>query len=192
MKRSLLTCIAVVAANGLSGPAVAQQPSAPSAADGPGWTGLTNPKDVIAAREALMVAIERLMEPIDSIEVEPPKDPTKVTAAAARISELLLALPHLFPPTTNLYDPKSDMPETLALPAIWESFPNFYQLAAAASAAAKKLSSTSGTEQLDAAGEALRGTCDACHALYLRPYVPSKVNQDDLNFDFDSALPKKK
>ncbi len=38
---------------------------------------------------------------------------------------------------------------------------------------------------------ALRVTCDACHAAYLRPYVPSTVKQDDVNFDFDSVLKKK-
>jgi hypothetical protein len=37
----------------------------------------------------------------------------------------------------------------------------------------------------------LRATCDACHAGFLRPYVPAKVEQSDLNIDFDSALKKK-
>lgn len=185
MNRKLLTSTILIVAAGLSSLAYAQKP-APE--DGPGWTGLTNPKDVIAAREALMVAIESLMEPIDSIEVEPPKDTTKVTVAAAQVAKLLLALPHLFPPTTNLYDPKAAIPETIALPAIWQSWPNFYQLAAASAAAAQKMSETQGLEALDPAGEALRATCDACHTLYLRRYVPSKVSESDLDFDFDSVL----
>jgi hypothetical protein len=44
---------------------------------------------------------------------------------------------------------------------------------------------------LKAGALALRATCDACHAGFLRPYVPAKVEQSDLNFDFDSALKKK-
>ena len=39
---------------------------------------------------------------------------------------MLLAVPLLFPPTTNLYDPKAETPTTIALPAIWQSFPAFY------------------------------------------------------------------
>ena len=45
---------------------------------------------------------------------------------------MLLALPHLFPPTTNLYDPKAAQPATLALPPIWKDFDSFYTLAGAA------------------------------------------------------------
>jgi cytochrome c556 len=182
---SMTTGIAAIAAAvGLATLAAAQKPPA---ADGPGWTGLTAPKDVIAAREALMFTAERLMEPIDSMEVAP-QDPDVVRAAARNIADIMLAVPHLFPPTTNLYDPAVTIPQTLALPAIWQSFPSFYQLAAAASASAKKLSQTRGITELHEAGEALRETCDACHAPYLRAYVPSKVTQEDLNFDFDSVL----
>jgi cytochrome c556 len=176
--------LAVIGADGAAGPAAAQQPSA---GEGPGWTGLTKPKEVIAAREALMTTAERLMEPIDSLEVAP-QDPDVVRAAARNIADIMLAVPHLFPPTTNLYDPKAQIPETLALPTIWQSFPSFYELAAAASAAAKKLSETRGVTELHDAGDALRDTCDACHAPYLRPYVPSKVTPEDLNFDFGSVL----
>ena len=34
------------------------------------------------------------------------------------------------------------------------------------------------------------GSCDACHELYLRPYHPSKVTKQDLDFDFDSVFRK--
>jgi cytochrome c556 len=190
MKRKSLTSIAggaaaVIAALGLAGLAAAQKPST---TDGPGWTGLTNPKDVIAAREALMLTAERIMEPIDELEIAPPKDPDRIRAAARNIADLMLAVPHLFPPTTNLYDPKAAIPETLALPAIWQSFPSFYALAAAASASAKKLSEIRDTDEFHDAGDALRDTCDACHTPYLKPYVPSTVTPEDLNFDFDSVL----
>ncbi len=161
--------------------------------DGPGWTGITHPKDVIAAREALMEEIEHVMQPIDTFEVEDNDDLDELRGAAGVVSAMLLAVPHLFPPTTNLYDPKVQIPATLALPPIWQNFDNFYQLAAASAQAAKTMSETNGSkEQLRAAGEALRATCDACHALYLRPYAPSKVQPSDLDFDFDSVLKNKK
>lgn len=160
-----------------------------ASSDGPGWTALTHPEDVIEARESLMVAVERLMEPIDSLEVEP-EDPSKITAAAGRVAEIMLALPHLFPPPTNLYDAAAATPKTLALPAIWKSFPTFYRLAKDAAAAAKKLSETRDAKGQVEAAEALRGTCDACHALYLRPYHPSQVTKQDLEFDFDSVFRK--
>lgn len=189
MKRISASRGAVLGAMTLGAVALASVAAAqtPSNADGPGWTGLTNPKDIIEAREALMLTVERLMEPIDNLEVAP-QDPDVVRAAARNVSALMLAVPHLFPPTTNLYDPAAAIPETLALPAIWQSFPSFYQLARAAAAEAKKLSEMRDAEEMHEGGEALRNTCDACHAPYLRPYVPSKVTEEDLNFDFDSVL----
>jgi cytochrome c556 len=158
---------------------------------GPGWTGITNPKDVITARQELMEHIELLMEPIDTIQVEPVHDPDRLRAAAETVSAMLLAVPHLFPPTTNLYDPKVQMPETLALPGIWKNFASFYQLATAASNAAQAMGTAQGDEPLRAASRTLRASCDACHTLYLRPYAPPKVLDSDYKFDFDSVLHKK-
>jgi cytochrome c556 len=157
---------------------------------GPGWTGLTNPKDVITARQELMEHIEILMEPIDTIQVEDVRNPEQLRGNAATIEAMLLAVPHLFPPTTDLYDPKVEEPATLALPGIWKNFESFYKLATAAATAAEKMSETKGKEPLRAASRALRASCDACHTLYLRPYVPPKVLDSDRNFDFESALKK--
>ena len=100
-------------------------------------------------------------------------------------------MPHLFPPTTNRYDPKAEQPQTLALPGIWQSFGSFYKLAAAASTAAESMAEAKGDQQLRTASLGLRASCDACHTLYLRPYAPPKVLPSDINFDFDSALRKK-
>jgi hypothetical protein len=36
----------------------------------------------------------------------------------------------------------------------------------------------------------LRASCDACHAGFMKPYTPPQVTDDDINFDFESALPK--
>jgi cytochrome c556 len=156
--------------------------------NGPGWTGVTNPKDVIAARQELMEHIEELMEPIDTIQVKDVTNADQLHTNAEVIGAMLLAVPHLFPPTTNRYDPKAQEPETLALPGIWRSFDSFYKLAAAASSAAESMAEAKGKQQLKSASLKLRASCDACHTLYLRPYAPPKVLPSDLNFDFDSAL----
>jgi len=158
---------------------------------GPGWTGVTNPKDVITARQELMEHIEELMEPIDTITVKDVTNREQLRISAEVISAMLLAVPHLFPPTTNRFDPKAEQPQTLALPGIWKNFGSFYQLAAAASTAAETMAEAKGDQQLRTASLGLRASCDACHTLYLRPYAPPKVLPSDINFDFDSALRKK-
>jgi cytochrome c556 len=157
--------------------------------DGPGWTAVTNPKDVIAARGELMEELEHLMQPIDTFQVVDTDNLDALRLNANTVHVMLLAFPHLFPPTTNLYDPKAETPATLALPAIWKDWDSFYRLAAAASKAAETMADTpAGKPQLRAEGLALRASCDACHALFLRPYHESKVTEADINFDFDSVL----
>jgi cytochrome c556 len=152
---------------------------------------VTNPKDVIAARQELMEHIEELMEPIDTITVKEVKDRDQLRINAEVIGAMLLAVPHLFPPTTNRYDPKAEEPATLALPGIWKDFGSFYKLAAAASTAADSMAEAKGDPQLRTASLRLRASCDACHTLDLRPYSPPRVRPSDINFDFDSALRKK-
>lgn len=163
----------------------------PAPAGGPGWTGVTDPKAVIAARQELMEHAEILMEPIDTITIKEVKNEDQLRSNAEAISAMLGALPHLFPPTTNLYDPKMEEPKTLALPAIWKNFDSFYKLAAAASAAAEAMGETEGKQPLRTASLRLRASCDACHALFLRPYVGPKFQDSDYKFDFDAALRKK-
>ena len=189
MKRIPVTRTALAAAAALVGLVLAAD-AAPG--DGPGWTGITNPKDVINAREELMEEIEHVMQPIDTFEVEDLPDLNQLRLAANTVHVMLLAVPHLFPPTTNLYDPKAETPATLALPAIWKDFATFYALAGAAAKAAEAMAENPGGKAgLRAAGRALRASCDACHTLFLRPYSPSKVQQSDLDFDFDSVFKKK-
>ena len=120
-------------------------------------------------------------------------NPDVIRANASIIGAMLLSLPHLFPPTTNLYDPKVEMPKTLALPPIWKDFGSFYKLAAAAASAADAMEETTSNDRqvLSAASLRLRASCDACHVLFLRKYEPPRVRDSDLNFDFDSALRKK-
>lgn len=176
--------------------AMATAGSAPAAhlvpGNDPSWTGVTKPKDVIVARQELMEHIEELMEPIDTITVKDTDDLDTLRRNGEVISAMLAALPHLFPPTTNLYNPKDAEPRTLALPPIWKNFDNFYTLAAAASKAATALSETETKPAMKSASLALRASCDACHTLFLRPYVGPKVLDSDLNFDFDAALGKRR
>lgn len=158
---------------------------------GPGWTGLAKPRDVILARGELMEHMEELMRPIDTITVGPVKDVEQLHFYAEVVGAMLKSVPHLFPPTTNLYDPKSLEPVTIALPAIWKNWDSFYQLAQSASKAAEAFATTRGDAALRNASRKLRASCDACHTLYLRKYEPPKTRASDAEFDFGSAFPKK-
>lgn len=178
----------VLAALGLTYSAVADDP-APG--EGPGWTGITDPMGVIEARQALMLEIEQLMQPIDTYTVDDSVDRDEIRAAAHTISVMLMAVPHLFPPTTNIYEPDNNLTPTLALPRIWEDFSTFTAMATAASSAATSLSEATGPDDLRQGALALRGSCDACHELHLRPYEESEVTDEDRNFDFDSIFQKK-
>lgn len=152
--------------------------------------GETSPAEIMAARRALMVEIERLMKPIDSFTVGEPAEPAALKSAARSIETMLLAAPHLFPPATNRFDPASAETPTLALPSVWQQWDTFVQLDVASGRAAADLAAAEGPEAVRAAALRLRGTCDACHAGFTRPYVPEAATDADRDFDFDSVLPK--
>jgi cytochrome c556 len=188
MKQRLVTNALAAVLVALAGSALAAD-AIPG--QGQGWTGVTMPKAVIAARQEVMEHMEILMKPIDTITVSGVRNVEQLHENAEVLGAILMAVPHLFPPTTNLYDPKVTMPATLALPAIWQNFDSFYSLAAAASKAADTFAITKGDAQLRAASLKLRASCDACHTLYLRKYESPKVLDSDYKFDFESALRKK-
>jgi cytochrome c556 len=177
---------ALATAVGLTSGACGQEP--PSRA--PGWTGATAPEEVIEARRVLMQETERQMKAIDQYTLGGPAEPAALKASAVTIEALLLALPHLFPPTTNRFDPTTREPPTIALPAVWENFAAFEQMGVAAEEAAAQLIGAENEAQLRDAARTLRATCDACHAAFTKPYVPPKVTDEDLNFDFEEFLPK--
>ena len=150
---------------------------------------------MIHARLELMEHMEELMLPIDTISLpsQPVKNVEQMRLNAEVVGAMLQAVPHLFPPTTNLYDPKAQIPATIALPGIWKNFDSFYSLAQAASHSAEEFANARGDRAMRAASLKLRAGCDACHDLYLRKYEPPKFLPSDYEFDFDSALkPKKK
>jgi len=170
-------------------PVTGEPPPAPAPAvtpsfDQPGWTGATRPAEVIAARQALMLEVEKFMRGIDTYAFGEPGDLVTLQQDAASVGQLMLALPHLFPPTTNLFDAAADTPQTLALSTVWENFEDFYNLAIQSSATATDASLLNDPEQFRQAGLAMRATCDACHAAYMRPFVQDTVHTEDLNFNF--------
>jgi cytochrome c556 len=198
-RRNMLVLPAIVAAvAACSDPSADQnEPRAEPTADAlvspnaePGWTGLTEPGEVIEARRVLMIEAERLMKPIDSFLVGEPADAALLHENATSLEALLLALPHLFPPTTNLFDPSAHDPPTTALPTIWQRFPAFLTFAESAERAAAALRDANDTEALSAAGARLRGACDTCHASFMKPYTPPQTQPEDFEFDFESVLPK--
>jgi cytochrome c556 len=160
-----------------------------TAVEGQGWTGLTEPEEVIEARRLLMVEAQRLMQPIDKFSIGGTGDPAALRSAATTLEPLLLALPHLFPPTTNLFDPAELDPPTVALPAIWQRFAAFQTFAESAEHAAAALAAAGDGEPLREASARLRAACDTCHVQFMKPYTPPVVTDEDRNFDFESVLP---
>jgi cytochrome c556 len=197
MNRALVVAVLLAVALGAASCERAAPPSEPPAASAPaaairagGNEYEADPGEVIEARRLLMTEAERLMKPIDSYTIGEPATPAELRSLATTLEPMLLALPHLFPPSTDLFDPAVLDPPTIALPAIWQRFPAFRAMAENAEHAAVELAATSDDPQaLKAASERLRTSCDACHRAFTRPYTPPKVTDEDLNFDFESALP---
>ena len=157
---------------------------------GAGWTGLTEPDEVIEARRLLMLELERLMRPIDAFVTGASIDAAALREDATAIEAMLLAFPHLVPPTTDRSDATVLDPPTIALPAIWQSFDTFLAQAEVAEMAAAALIAAEDEASLREAGMRLRAACDGCHAAFTKPYTPPVVTEEDLNFDFESVLPQ--
>src|SRR5690349_24325041 len=127
---SIALAVAMASCSGPPAPAPqAESASPPASAPSPGadpsWTGVAEPEELIEARRALMDRAEDLMKPIDSFTVGEPADPKELRENAETIGAMLHAAPHLFPPTTNRFDPDAHDPPTLALPTIWQRFAAF-------------------------------------------------------------------
>jgi len=186
-RRIVAVCIAFGMGVALNAGAARAQGAA-KGADGAGWTGMTHAEAIVAARRAVMLEVERLMRPLDAHAAGEPADPDMLREAAGTISTFLLAVPHLFPPTTDLYDASAEIPATVARSEIWQDFDAFYELAETAAAAAAD-ALTASAPDLPAAAARLREACDACHARFMRSYSPPAVSEEDLEFDFDALFP---
>lgn len=159
-----------------------------AAMTGPGWTGLTHPDDIIMARQLLMAELAALIAPLDLYSVGGEGDLPAMQAAADSISSLLLITPHLFPPTTDVYEDEDASAPTVALPAIWEDFDTFYDLAAETSDLAFEISMINDPEEFRIGAGQLRMTCDACHASFMQEYTLEIPQGGDVDIDFDSLF----
>jgi Cytochrome C' len=101
----------------------------------PGLTGIDRSDDVIQARQLLMDGFESEMMVIElGLEGKTPQlDDLK--ARADRISTLLTAFPHLFPPQTKPGVAADGSPITATL-ALWQNFDPFYDIAKGAATTA--------------------------------------------------------
>jgi cytochrome c556 len=130
------------------------------------------PKDTIFARKTLMGAIDMNMDEIETMLA--PEGKLVLSDAqehAETISTMLMAFPHLFPPSTNQWkeganrDPATD---TFANPGLWSNFGEFYHRASEASKIAWDASRVKRPDEFRPLIKELRLRCNACHALNLK------------------------
>jgi cytochrome c556 len=129
-------------------------------------------KDTIFARKVVMGEIDMNMDEIETMLA--PEGKLALADAqehAEVISTLLMAFPHLFPPSTNQWkqgadrDPATD---TFANPAIWSNFGDFYRRTSEASKIAWSASRAKKPDAFRTQIKELRLRCNACHALNLK------------------------
>lgn len=129
-------------------------------------------KDAIVARKTAMDTLSDKMDVIEAAVAAGTKlNLDEGHANADVISVLLMAFPHLFPPSTNEWKPNVDRDpatDTYASPDIWTKFADFYKQATAASKAAFDASRADDEAAFKAAIAKLRTGCNACHAAYLK------------------------
>lgn len=179
--------LATAACEPAPGPAPTPVAPVPAVSDA---TPKFDPLETIEARRLLMLEAQRQIEPIDAFTIGTPADPAALRAAAVTIESLMPALPHLFAPDTNLFDPNTREPPTIALPAVWEDFAGFQAMTVATEEAAAAVAAAHDDETLKDAARRLRAACDACHQAFTKPYVPPQISDQDRDFDFDEFLPK--
>jgi cytochrome c556 len=157
---------------GLVIPLIVSEATAPAVGQSQttGLTGVDRPGDVVQARQLVMDGIDTEMHDIDQA-VAGDKVPLDVLKAHAdRISTLLTAFPHLFPPQTQPA-PDAAVPTTAA-PAVWQEFDDFYSRATAAAKTAYDASEAASLDQFRPLGMGLRAACDSCHAKYMHVEPP--------------------
>jgi cytochrome c556 len=135
-----------------------------------GLTGIDRPGDVVQARQLLMDGVDTEMQDIDQAVAGGQVPLNVLKAHADRISTLLTAFPHLFPPQTQA-SPDAPVP-TAAAPAVWKEFDNFYSRATAAAKTAFDASEALSLDRFRPLGMNLRAACDSCHAKYMQVEQP--------------------
>jgi len=128
-------------------------------------------KDAIFARKTLMDAIGMNMDEITTMTATGKIDLEKGHAFADAISVMLMAFPHLFPPSTNQWKPNADRDpatDTYASPDVWTKFADFYNGAGATSKSAYNVSRAKNEAEFKTNAAELQKGCDGCHAAYLK------------------------
>src|SRR5216683_8235542 len=94
-------------------------------------------KDAIFARKILMDTISTNMDELETMTTsDKGVNLSEGHEHADNISIMLMAFPHLFPPSTNQWKPNADRDpgtDTYAAPDLWARYPDFYAQAANAS-----------------------------------------------------------
>jgi cytochrome c556 len=131
--------------------------------------GAATVKDVIFARKTLMNSICEKMSRIERMISMGRVDLDGANGDAEAISAMLMAFPHLFPPSSNQWNPDADpdpATDTYASPELWSGFADFYRRAAAASSTAHAMARADQIDDFKTRARELRIDCDTCHALY--------------------------
>jgi hypothetical protein len=132
--------------------------------------GVTPPKDTIFARKIMMGAIDMNMDEIEMMLAPEGKLVlADGTEHADTISIMLMAVPHLFPASTNQWKPnveRDPATDTYAAPELWTNFADFYKRAADASKTALDAARARKADDFRARIVELRTQCNSCHAAY--------------------------
>jgi cytochrome c556 len=166
---------ALLALSALTALGIATLEPWPAAGQGrePGLTGSDRADDVIMARQLLMDGIDEEMQPIDIAGAGKDTPLEELKAHASRISNMMPAFPHLFPPqTTPATSADGSASPTTATAAIWERFDDFYKLSQAAATTAYDASQAADLNEFKQHGAKLRALCDGCHAVYMKVETP--------------------
>jgi cytochrome c556 len=159
--RSAIKIAAIAASIAFSLAAAGQEPASPP------------PADTIFARKTLMNTINSSMDEIEAMLAPGAKiDSAEAREHADLISVLLMAFPHLFPPSTNQWRERADRDaalDTYASPEVWLHFADFYARAGAASKSAMEASRAMNRAEFQTKISELRNACDGCHAAYQKP-----------------------
>jgi cytochrome c556 len=129
------------------------------------------PKDTIFARKILMDSISQNMDDLEANASGSKVDLAEGKSHADIVSVMLMAFPHLFPPSTNQWKPNADLDpgtDTFAAPEVWTKYADFYKRSKDASDIAHKASRVEKEDAFKAAVAQLRVACDSCHGIYLK------------------------
>ncbi|HEX9953882.1 MAG TPA: cytochrome c [Allosphingosinicella sp.] len=128
--------------------------------DVPAPTG-ASPAQIVAARQAAFNLTAATFGNLSGA-VESGADVKPLTFAVRGLAKWSHALPGMFPPGTNL-------PESRALPSVWQDRPGFEAQAANFQAESARLLNAAGTGDkaaFAAAYKAVGATCASCHTAY--------------------------